>query len=218
MGEQVVPKEVPFDEMFDRLVKNKIVNTRTDLAKLLCIGRAAVSYIAQKRGTTPPEWERRFEDAGYSWRWVATGEGPIYNNVSIMAQGKLVVAKRIMSGPDGKPIVSERDVDMPMHTQYLRSIGFMSDDDPVYFVVQGDSMAPTFVQGDICMIDRGVRNIDASQYFLVRYSNGIMGVRKIVILGDRIEVRCDNPDYPPTPYDQQNIEIIGRVAVVIKKM
>lgn len=211
-------KEVPFGEVFERLESNNIVSTRSDLAKLLGIGRAAISYIAQKRGTVPPEWERRFEDAGYCWRWVTTGEGPIYNNVSIMAQGKLVVAKRIISGPDGKPTISDRDVEMPMHTQYLQTVGITQVEDIAYFVVQGDSMTPTLNHGDICLVDKSVRGVDAGQYFLVHFSNGIMGIRKIVVIGDQIQVRCDNSDYPPTPYDMQTVTVLGRVVLAMKKM
>lgn len=219
MATKATPKEVAFEEVFDRLERNKIINTKTDLAKLLGLSRAAVTYISQKRGSTPPEWERRFEDAGYSWKWVATGEGPMYNNVSIMAQGKLVVAKRLLTDVNGEVVESARDIEMPMHTQYLRTLGVSSDDDISYFVTQGDSMAPTMDTGDICMVDRSVKNIDGSQYFLLHFANSnILGVRKIAILGETVEIRCDNKDYPPTSYDPQTMTVVGRVVAIIKKV
>jgi hypothetical protein len=214
----VVPREVPFEIVFKRLVDNKIVSSRSDLARLLGFGRAAVTYIASKRGTTPPEWERRFEDAGFCWRWVATGEGPIYNPHSIMTQGKMAVATRIIGLKDGEAVISDRDIDLPLHTNYLRMIGVEPSQRVAYFVIQGDAMAPTLAQGDICLVNLDSTAVDTGQYFLLQFANGIIGVRKMMILGADIMVAHDNPQYPAVPFVGESTVVIGRVLAALKKL
>lgn len=213
-----VPREVPFEQVYNRLVTNKIISSRADLGRLLGIGRAAISYIAQKRVTTPPEWERRFEDAGFCWRWVATGEGPVYNPHSIMTQGKMAIATRIAGYEDGRIVFSERDIDLPLHTNYLRIIGVEADSDIGYFVQQGDSMAPTLNQGDSCIVNLSIKAIDTGLYFLLQFSNGIIGVRKIMIMGADIMVTHDNEKYPAMHFDAENTVVLGRVVSVFKKI
>ena len=206
-----------FEDVYKRLVDSKIVGSRTELANLLGLGRAAVTHIANKRIIVPDEWERRFEDAGYSWRWVATGEGPIFNAHAISAQGKLCVAKRIVA--DGKGFkLSERDVEIPFHTDYLHMIGISGCDAVNYFTVQGDAMMPTLAQGDICIVDTSVDTVDIGLYYLVQFANGILGVRKVVPSGADLLVTSDNESYEPVVYDEGRISVVGRVAGFLKKV
>ena len=206
-----------FEDVYKRLVDSKIVGSRTELANLLGLGRAVVTYIANKRIIVPDEWERRFEDAGYSWRWVTTGDGPMFNAHAISAQGKLCVAKRIVA--DGKGFkLSERDVEIPFHTDYLHMIGISGCDAVNYFTVQGDAMMPTLAQGDICIVDTSVDTVDIGLYYLVQFANGILGVRKVVPSGADLLVTSDNESYEPVVYDEEKISVVGRVAGFLKKV
>lgn len=209
--------EVKFDDVYKRLTDNKIVGSRTELANLLGLGRAAVTYIANKRVIVPDEWERRFEDAGYAWKWVTTGEGPMFNAHAIMAQGKLCVAKRIVASDSGWKL-SERDIEIPFHTNYLHMIGISGCDAVNYFTVQGDAMMPTLAQGDICVVDTSARVVDTGLYYLIQFANGILGVRKTVLTGNEILVTSDNETYEPVAYDKEKMNIIGRVAGFLKKV
>lgn len=209
--------EVKFDDVFKRLVDNKIVTNRTRLGELLGITRAAVTYIATKRITVPDEWERRFEDAGYSWRWVTTGEGPMFNAYAIMAQGRLCVAKRIVADGKGWKL-SERDVEIPFHTNYLHMIGISGCDSVNYFTVQGDAMMPTLAQGDICIVDTSVNILDTGSYYLFQFNNGILGVRKVALSGGELLVISDNDTYEPVIYDAEKMNVIGRIAGFLKKV
>lgn len=213
-----IPNEADFEIVFNRLRDAKIIMSQTDLGKILGVGRAAVSYVAQKRGKTPPEWVRRFEDAGYCWRWVATGEGPMYNPNSISAQGRLVVANRIQDFADGKAVFSERDMELPLHTNYLNVIGASDTGSVHYFVIQGDSMEPAMKQGDICLVDTSKTTMDTGQYFLFSFGGHALGVRKVIINGNGIELLYDNKEYPTAKFDKGMTSVIGRVVGILKKM
>ncbi len=213
-----IPNEVDYSVVFERLLNAKIISTQTDLGKILGVGRAAVSYVAQKRIKTPPEWVRRFEDAGYCWRWVATGEGPMYNPNSIAAQGRLVVAKRIVDFVDGAPIFSDKDMELPLHTNYLKMVGSGDEDTISYFVIQGDGMEPTMRQGDIVLIDASKKIMDTGQYFLFCLGERALGVRKVIIGGQGIELLYDNKQYPSVKFDGNMTSVIGRVVGMMKKM
>jgi hypothetical protein len=213
-----IPNEINFDTIFDRLKKKNIISSQTELGKILGVGRAAISYVAQKRGKTPPEWVRRFEDAGYCWRWVATGEGPMYNPNYVASQGRLVVANRIIDVKDGELVFSSRDIELPLHISYLSSIGVKFSNTVSYFVVQGDSMDPSLKQGDICLIDKSQKKVDTGQYFLFSFVSGQLGVRKVFINGISVELLFENKSYPNAKFDDSNTQVIGRVVSVFKKM
>ena len=74
-GDRAKPfDDVPFEDLYRRLFDAGAVNSQTELAKLLKLGRAAISYVS-KKGTVPREWRIRLERAGISWQWAAYGHG-----------------------------------------------------------------------------------------------------------------------------------------------
>ena len=212
---------IAYQTIFDRLVQNKIVSTQSELARMLGLGRAGVSWVASKRGTVPDEWERRFEDAGYSWRWVSTGEGPMFNAHQILAQGKLEVVRRITGYKHGAIISGNTaDIEIPLHTNYLSMIGIDKREvhSVYYYVASGDAMSPLIGDGDICFIDTGNTNPVTSKLYLVAIGEGILEVRRLLLIGADLVLNHINPIYPNVPFNADTMTVTGRVAAVMTKV
>ena len=60
--------------------------------------------------------------------------------------------------------------------------------------------------------------MDTGLYYLVQFANGILGVRKIVLSGANLLVTSDNEAYEPVVYDEEKMNVIGRVAGFLKKV
>ena len=81
--------------------------------------------------------------------------------------------------------------------------------------VEGDSMEPEFVEGDIIIVDAD-RDWDSGDFILVRNENGEVIFKQIKRYGDKWILRPLNPKYPEIELTDKH-EIIGRVIQKIKK-
>jgi phage repressor protein C with HTH and peptisase S24 domain len=74
----------------------------------------------------------------------------------------------------------------------------------------GDSMAPTILDGDELLVDRGDRRVRATgAIFVVRRDDTLL-VKRISRAGGCFRIVSDNPDWPPIEAD--TLDVIGRVV------
>ena len=81
--------------------------------------------------------------------------------------------------------------------------------------VEGDSMEPEFVEGDIIIVDAD-REWHSGDFVLVRNEDGEVIFKQIKRYGDKWILRPLNPKYPEIELTDKH-EIIGRVIQKIKK-
>lgn len=80
----------------------------------------------------------------------------------------------------------------------------------------GDSMAPTFADGDILMVDRGITDIRLDAVYVLAYNQELY-VKRIQrrITDGAVIIRSDNPVYEPmvvTNGNRESLQVLGRVV------
>lgn len=105
----------------------------------------------------------------------------------------------------GEPIVTEREyevwVDAPMRADYALTI-------------KGDSMNPTYLEGDVIYI-RKQPNVDHDGQVAVVVLDDTATVKHVYRQKDGLLLVSDNPAYPPMfkPFDEYNsVYILGKVV------
>lgn len=81
--------------------------------------------------------------------------------------------------------------------------------------IRGDSMAPTFVSGDMIFVDIGTTCFDADGVYVFTYKDHLY-VKRLQMAGDKLIVISDNPTYREWEINEGNFEhlhIHGKVKV-----
>lgn len=77
----------------------------------------------------------------------------------------------------------------------------------------GDSMLPGIAHGDRIMVDEDDRRIDARGAICVIRLDGVLLVKRVSLIGDRLTIASDNPDFPDIPVRRaRDVEVLGRVV------
>ncbi len=83
------------------------------------------------------------------------------------------------------------------------------------FNLDGDSMEPTLLSGDMVMIDESQRSVRTGRIYLVRINDELM-LKRLETRPDCILLRSDNPAYSPIEVRKEDeatdIEIFGRMV------
>ena len=83
----------------------------------------------------------------------------------------------------------------------------------------GDSMAPTFQDGDAVIVDRSETRISADGIYAIRV-NGSVFIKRVQTLPSGVRLLSDNHLYPPIDAHAGEIDVIGRcyVGVCLKSL
>ena len=90
-----------------------------------------------------------------------------------------------------------------------------SVEDMVLMPVEGDSMSPEIIDGDMALIDQSKKEIRLGRLFAVGFGEAIY-LRRIDIFPGKIILKSVNPDYKPLEFDSKEethdlFKIIGQV-------
>lgn len=94
-----------------------------------------------------------------------------------------------------------------------------SGEDYVYLRVSGDSMSPMILEGDLVLV-RCQDIVDNGTYAVVIIDNEDGVVKKIFMSKGRIELRSENPYYPPRIFEGEEcarVRIFGKVVECKRK-
>ena len=79
-------------------------------------------------------------------------------------------------------------------------------------IVQGESMSPTVMDGDLVMLDVGRRLVHGGGIYAIGLGDAISIKRLELLVGGRVRVISDNrKEYPPYEVDQAELRILGRI-------
>lgn len=99
----------------------------------------------------------------------------------------------------------------------LGALGVRSDD-IVFFPVQGDSMQPTLMEGELVIVDTRHRWPSPDGIYALTDSFGGIVVKRLSVVSkpadeeQMVEVISDNPRHAPKTWRAEEIRIIGRVV------
>lgn len=83
---------------------------------------------------------------------------------------------------------------------------------PLLHEVRGDTMDPTFRDGDIAIVDRAQQRLTREGLWLLSFGEGLEAVRRIHPGGGRALVICDNPAYETEQVGYGDLRVVGRVV------
>ncbi|MDB6178976.1 hypothetical protein PAF17_15905 [Paracoccus sp. Z330] len=85
--------------------------------------------------------------------------------------------------------------------------------------VVGDSMKPTLLEGDQVLVDQGQKNLDFDGLFAIRYNTAIH-IKRIGRGGvpGQVNVRSDNTEYSAVNSAASDLDVLGRVLWIGRKV
>ncbi len=120
-----------------------------------------------------------------------------------------------LSGGHGNEVISES----PVSRLSFKRTWFVGQKqlDPKHaalMFVKGDSMEPTFYDGDLVLINLNNRDINGGGIYAVRWENRLMVKRLSWAAPDRLRVASDNERfYPPIEVDASDgVEVLGEIV------
>ncbi|WP_038027151.1 helix-turn-helix transcriptional regulator [Synechococcus sp. PCC 7336] len=185
-------------------------------------GLSDTSLRSYLKGTAVPGIDKAIaiaETAAVSLQWLIAGEGPM----QLQGDGAIADSEDYVCIPlvDAEAsagagiLVREEDITeaIAFERQWLRSKLGASPAGLSLITVNGDSMAPTLVDGDTIFVDRQVSELRDGIY--VFQMDGDLLVKRLQKLpGSLVSVISDNPKFPPFTIDMNSsdkgLTIIGR--------
>jgi phage repressor protein C with HTH and peptisase S24 domain len=115
--------------------------------------------------------------------------------------------------------VEEPLYELAFREDWVRSITSARGDDLLVIRAKGDSMLPTLTDGDTLLVDRTKRNINYDGLFILRYDD-VLRVKRIDFnpATRMYRVKSDNPAYDAFDVSAQDLDVIGRVIWIGRKV
>lgn len=191
------------------------------------------SYL---RGATFPSLDRLVaiaKAANVRTGWLATGEGPMragesegvtvnekqdhyalaVSDKNIQDDYDLVprYAVEVSAGhgvwPDREEVVEK----LAFKRSWLQRLGLQLRN-LVLVTARGDSMEPTFYDGDLLLVDLSQTNIVDGGISVIRTDGLLLAKRLQVGFGDQVTVISDNQRYDRVKINKNDLNIVGRVV------
>jgi len=131
---------------------------------------------------------------------------PISDATASMGNGKAVLSHEIVIGH------------LKVSRQWIRNTLSISKPDNLAVITAfGDSMAPTFSDGDTLLIDRGVNKMKVDAVYVIAMNDELFVKRVQRRMDGALVIKSDNPLYDPYIVengDKDGLDVLGRVAWV----
>lgn len=165
---------------------------------------------------------------GVSPDWIETGEEEVGGDTIIRAVSPQVVNKLRhvvcydieAEAGGGSLITIERPLfEIGFSPEMLRWITSAPNESLALIRVRGDSMLPTLMDGDWMMVDTTKRNVNFDGLFILRYED-VLRVKRIDRnpATARFLVKSDNPAYDSFEVERANLDIVGRVVWIGRRV
>ena len=156
---------------------------------------------------------------GVSYSWITGGADEIANMpanaypADMSGNVRIPVIGRVAAG-----LACHADMDIEGY-EYAPAEDINPDENYVYLRVKGDSMSPLILEDDLILV-RCQDIVDSGTYAVVIIDNEDGVVKKIYMSKGRIELRSENPYYPPRIFEGEEcarVRIFGKVIECKRK-
>jgi len=183
--------------------------------------RTLASYIA---GETEPKvsgLRKIASSAGVSVQWLAEGE----DRGAGGAEAFVMIPRYNLQASAGAGTFTVGHGDAPrdflaFRRDWVRQT-FHGDPRSLYLLTaSGDSMSPTILDEDLLLVDGSVDRMADEAIYVLNYGGSIM-LKRLQRLLSGIEIRADNPVYPPLTVkgdELSELRILGRVAWIARRV
>lgn len=83
---------------------------------------------------------------------------------------------------------------------------------------RGDSMQPTLQDGDIVLIDRSIRAVREQDALWALTVGDIAMIKRLRMRGEQVSILSDNDRVPPDEYHHEEVNVVGRVIFIGRKI
>lgn len=101
----------------------------------------------------------------------------------------------------------------PFAPSLLREIGVAAANASLV-TAAGESMAPGILDGDRLLVDRGDTRVGGVSVFR---REGLVAVKRLSRVAGGVRLASDNPDYPTVVVPAEEVVVIGRVKLLIRR-
>ena len=198
-----------FEAFFQRLRQATDIDTQAQLARVLGVGRAAVSLV-KKKGAVPARWILDLS-ARYDLDplWLDLGQGSPKGDDDFTRVPK--VAARLSAGGGSFETQAEVEGHFAFRSDWLHQKG--SPTNMVLMSVVGNSMEPEIREGDLVLIDQSKVDVYAGGIYAVGVEDTVL-VKRLEKLPGTLVLHSDNRDYEPIHLSGDellNVRVIGKV-------
>lgn len=103
----------------------------------------------------------------------------------------------------------------PFAPSLLRELG-VAPADASLVSASGDSMAPTILDGDRLLVDRGDARVSGEGIFVFRRDD-LLSVKRVARVADGLRLASDNAAYPTVTVPRGEVVVIGRVKLLLRR-
>ncbi len=151
-------------------------------------------------------------------RGIPDGSTPQIDVTAGMGGGGLTIISEGVPGKHGMTFAAENISDWwRVPPAVLMAMGNVKPTDITFVPVQGDSMAPTLIEGDVVVVDTRHRWPSPDGIYALNDAFGGVIVKRLEVTskpGDeepRVDVISDNPRHPTKNWSLDELRIVGRV-------
>lgn len=232
LSRQDLTQNVGMTVLADRMKEalNEAGLNQAELARLVGCTRATVNDWTSGRTESlrGPNLMKAAQALGVEPDWLGTGKGPkrrrdvgrpiiAYDHPDELPPGQFEMIPLLdVRVSAGAGVWTEDRANtrysLAFLNGWLRRNGYRPEDLKL-LEVRGDSMEPRIYDGDIVLIDISDTTPRSGRVYAIVYQDWVYLKRLIVRMDGTVEVRSDNPNYPPEMVprdDQDRLRIVGR--------
>ncbi|WP_422412660.1 MULTISPECIES: XRE family transcriptional regulator [unclassified Endozoicomonas] len=204
-----------FQLIVDRLAKGN----KKQFAEMT--GKSASHIYKICRGTSRPSMaymESLYDEFRVDLNWLLTGNQNDSGQISDTKESKEIVFAPMFdveaSAGMGSAVQGEEVSDyFAFNKTFLsRQLG-VSGESLAFVTISGDSMLPTFQDGDQVLVDLSRRSVHSEAVYLIQTEDGLMA-KRVKQVQHELKITSDNPEYPRWNMDLKKVEenpVVGKV-------
>lgn len=151
-------------------------------------------------------------------RGIPEGATPQIDVTAGMGGGGITIVSEGVPGKNGMTFAAENISDWwRVPPAILTAMGNVKPTDITFVPVQGDSMAPTLIEGDVVIVDTRHRWPSPDGLYALNDAFGGVIVKRLEVTSKpseeeaRVDVISDNPRHPTKNWSLEELRIVGRV-------
>lgn len=210
-----------FARRFQQIVDQLTQGNRKQFAELT--GKSPSHIYKICRGVSRPSMvylQSLYDSFQVDLNWLLTGEQSQGGQPEGTAPGKDIVFAPMFdvqaSAGMGAEVQAEDITDyFAFNKHFLASQLGVSGDSLAFVTISGDSMLPTFQDGDQVLVDMTRKLVQREGVYLLQTRDGLMAKRLKAISDHELKVGSDNPDYSDWTLDLKASEenpVMGKIV------
>lgn len=203
-----------------REARERVGLTQGELAEKVGTTQQNIAKLESGKSQRSGYLGRIAQECGVAYTWLETGLGemaavevaaerhddisiPVYDFAGSMGPGRAL--------PDHDTVTGF----LRLSAQWVRrNLTYTSPDKLAVITAYGDSMEPTFCDGDILIVDRGIADLRIDAVYVLDFAGEVFIKRVQRRPQGGIMLRSDNSLYEPVVIDQSDLDalrVLGRV-------